>query len=200
MFTERGRKSRWVSVALAIALPVATAACGGGTQARHEETTAATAPPPPPPASRAQARGDASASARVGRLGGTLELGNGARLEIDEGALSEEIEVTLTAGPPAHVFYITENQSPLGPLTETTAVAATRTRSIHYSIPFPRLPEGYSEADLALAIEEEGEQREHFSSGTLTHWQMYPARHVGDRLVADLDGLQGHRLQFGVSR
>jgi hypothetical protein len=200
MCTERGRTRRQVAIALSIAASLALGACGGGTQ-QHEDTTAAQAtPPPPPPATRAQARGDASVSARVGRLGGSLELANGARLEIDEGALSEEVEVTLSAGPAAHVFYITENQAPLGPLSETTAVQVSRTRTIHYSIPFPRLPEGYSESDLALAIEEEGEQREHFSSGTLTHWQMYPARHVGDRLVSDLDGLQGHRLQFGVSR
>lgn len=186
----------------AIALVLALAACGGGASQAHTTTTAETeAPPPPPPQTAAHARGDSSVSARVGRMGGSLELANGARLEIDPNVLTDEVEITMTVSSGAHVFDTSEYQTPLGPLVEITpAVTPGMTRSIHYSIPFIRIPEGYPESDLALAIEEESAQREHFVSATQTRWQMYPARHAGDRFVSDLDSLSGHRLQFGVSR
>ncbi len=183
-------------------LVLALAACGGGTSQAHTTTAETdTPPPPPPPPSAAHARGDSSVSARVGRMGGTLELANGARLEIDANAMSDEVELTMRVAEGAHVFDTAEYQTPLGPLVEISpALTPTLTRSIHYSVPFTRIPEGYPESDLALAVEEEGSQREHFVSATQTRWQMYPARHVGDRFVADLDELSGHRVQFGVSR
>lgn len=187
--------------AAAAALVLALAACGGGTSQAHTTTAEADSPPPPPPASAAHARGDSAVSARVGRMGGSLELANGARLEIDPNVLTEEVEITMTATTGAHVFDTSEYQTPLGPLVEIQpAVTPSQSRSIHYSVPFMRIPEGYPESDLALAVEEEGSQREHFVSATQTRWQMYPARHVGDRFTSDLDALAGHRLQFGVSR
>lgn len=184
------------------AMVLALAACGGGATPSHATTARTEAtPPPPPPAQAAHARGDHDVSARVGRMGGSLELGNGARLEIDANVLTEEIEISMSIAQGAHVFDQAETQTPLGPLVEITpAVTPSQTRSIHYSVPFARIPDGYPESDLALAVEEEGAQREHFISGTATRWQMYAARHVGDRFVSDLDQLAGHRLQFGVSR
>jgi hypothetical protein len=184
-----------------VALALALAACGGGTSQTHTtvaetETTSAT----PPPAQTAHARGERSVTARIGRLGGSLELANGARLEIDPNVLTDDVEITMTAGETAHVFT-SENQAPLGPLVDVEpAVTPSLSHSIHFSVPFARIPEGYPESDLALAVEEEGSQREHFVSATATRWQMYPARHAGDRFVSDLDALAGHRLQFGVSR
>ena len=179
---------------------LALTACGGGTSQAHT-ATADTEPPPPPPATAAHARGDSAVTARVGPMGGSLELANGARLEIDPNVLSEDVEITMRVAEGAHVFDTSEYQTPLGPLVEVEpALAPSRTRSIHYSVPFTRIPAGYPESDLALAVEEESSQREHFVSATQTRWQMYAARHTGDRFVSDLDVLAGHRLQFGVSR
>jgi hypothetical protein len=182
------------------AIALALAACGGGS-AQTRTTTTETTQEAPQPASTAHARGDRSVSARVGRLGGSLELGNGARLEIDPNVLSEDVEITMTVGQAAHVFDTSEYQTPLGPLIEISpAVTPSLTRSIHFSVPYVRIPDGYPEQDLALAVEEDAAQREHFVTATQTHWQMHAARHIGDRFVSDLDALAGHRLQFGVSR
>lgn len=196
------RASKTLVLARAAATVLALAACGGGTsQARTTTAETEAAPPPPPPAVAAHARGESSVSARVGRMGGSLELANGARLEIDPNVLSEEVEITMRVTEGAHVFDTSEYQTPLGPLVEIEpAVSPSMSRSIHYSVPFTRIPDGYPESDLALAVEEESSQREHFVSATQTRWQMYPARHVGDRFTSDLDELAGHRLQFGVSR
>lgn len=184
----------WILPAIAIT------GCGGGAAPAPRETTPV-AEEAPPPATAAHARGADEVRARVGRLGGTLELGNGARLEIDAGALTEEVEIVMRNGTDAHVFDTAETQTPLGPLVEVEpAVAAGRRSGFHFSVAAVRIPEGYPEADLALAVEESGSQREHFVSSTQTRWQMYPAAHHGDRFEADLDELAGHRLQFGVSR
>ena len=191
-----------MQIRAAAALVLALAGCGGGATQTHTTTTDTTAEAPrPPPAQAANAHGDRSVSAHVGRMGGSLELANGARLEIDPNVLTEDVEITMTIGEHAHVFDTSETQTPLGPLVEISpAVTPSMSHSIHYSVPFARIPEGYPESDLALAVEEESAQREHFTTGTQTRWQMYAARHVGDRFVADLDQLAGHRLQFGVSR
>ncbi len=190
-------------VRAALLLSLCLAACGGASsQSRATEPTeTAEAPPPPPPARAADAHGETEVRARVGRMGGTLELANGARLVIDRDVLTDEVEIIMRVAEGAHVFDTSETQTPLGPLVEIApAVTPSMTRSIHYSVPYVRIPEGYPETDLALAIEEEGAQRAHFVSATQTRWQMYPARHAGDRFVSDLDALAGHRLQFGVSR
>lgn len=189
-------------VRAALLLTIGLAACGGGaTQTHTAAATEATPPPPPPPPRAADAHGDTEVHAHVGRMGGTLELANGARLVIDRDAFTDEVEVTMRVAEGAHVFDTSETQTPLGPLVEITpAVTPAMTRSIHYSVPFVRIPDGYPESDLALAVEEEGAQRDLFVSATQTRWQMYPARHAGDRFVSDLDALAGHRVQFGVSR
>jgi hypothetical protein len=134
-------------------------------------------------------------------LGGVLELGNGARLEIDEGVLEAEVEIVMRLGSDAHVFDTAETQTALGPLVEVEpALVGTRRGGFHFSVSAVRIPDGYPEADLALAVEESGAQREHFVSSTATRWSMYPASHHGDRFEGELDDLAGHRLQFGVSR
>ena len=190
-----GPSGRWIG---ACVLAIASA-CGGGT-AQHTETTVDT-PPPPPPASAAHASGSREVTARVGRRGGVLELANGSRLEIDDGVFEEDVELTMTVAEGAHVFDTSEYQTPLGPgVAVEPAVQTGHRGGIHFSIPEQRIPSGYPEADLALAVEETGAQREHFTTATQTHWQMYPARHVGGRFVSDLDDLEGHRLQFGISR
>lgn len=190
-----------MQIRVAAVIALALAACGGGGTPTRTTTPEAETAARPPPSATAHARGDRSVSARVGRLGGTLELANGARLEIDPNVLSEDVEITMSASEGAHVFDTREYQTPLGPLVEVSpAVTPSQSHSIHYSVPFTRIPDGYPESDLALASEEDGAQREHFTTATQTRWQMYSARHVGDRFVADLDALAGHRLQFGVSR
>src|SRR3954470_1620440 len=92
------------AIRAAVALVLALAACGGSTPAHTTTAETDTTPPPPPPAQTAHARGDRSVSARIGRMGGSLELANGARLEIDPNVLTEDVEITMRIGEGAHVF------------------------------------------------------------------------------------------------
>ncbi len=191
--TNRDRQVlAWVLPALALA------GCGGGTPPPRETTPVAEVAPP---SAVTHARGSNEVRARVGRLGGTLELANGARLEIDEGVLTDEVEIVMRVGTDAHVFDTPETQTPLGPLVDLTpAVEGSRRGGFHFSVTAVRFPAGYPEEDLALGVEESSSQREHFVSSTQTRWQMYPASHQGDRFEANLDSIAGYRLQFGVSR
>ena len=62
----------------------------------------------------AHARGDVSASARIGRAGGTLELSSGVKIEIPAGAISEPIDLSLSYGGATSAFANREDERPLG--------------------------------------------------------------------------------------
>jgi hypothetical protein len=146
------------------------------------------------------AQGGPEARAMVGRAGGTLTLSNGARLSIPADALSEEVEVTLHVGADGRAFGDRERQRPLGPMLAVEPAIVSNGDAIELSIPQLALPGGYSEDDLAFAVEEPTEERTMGTLATETRWQFLPVQIQNGRFVARTDGLPGQRLQFGVAR
>ena len=91
-------------------------------------------------------------------------------------------------------------QRALGPMLRVEPDLVSEGGAFVVSIPRQRLPDEFQESDLALAMEEVGQQRAIDTLGTQTRWQFYPARIDGERFVAEMQGLHGHRVQFGVAR
>jgi hypothetical protein len=145
-------------------------------------------------------RGGDKLIVEVGNAGGTLELDNGARLEIPQGALSEPVEITFGRGGHTTAFSNHEWERPLGPtltLTPTLALGSP----VKVSVPLSTLPEGFSESDLALGLEVMSDnQRAVQMTGTQTRWDYLPASTASGRATAQLDALPGYRLQFVVSK
>lgn len=172
--------------------------CGGSGTA---ETTVARPVVEATPAGPVAASGAEEASASVGEAGGTLSLTNGARLTIPRGAVPASTEVTFGRGVDGQAFSNAESQRPLGPMLNVTPALRAATGHFEVSIPRQSIPSGFEEADLAFAMEEvDDQQRAIDVLGTQTRWQFYPVEVEGDRFVARIDGLPGHRLHFGVSR
>lgn len=172
--------------------------CGGGTatQAPVEEPVVERAPAGP-----VNARGGEEVQARVGGAGGTLALANGARLEIPAGALAEEVEVQMAAVGACRAFGDAERQRPLGPVLNIEPGLSASEGAFELSIPQVALPGGYSEDDLAFAVEEPAEgARARGTLATETRWNFLPVVVRNGRFVARTDGLPGHRVQFGVAR
>lgn len=186
-------------IARLLALGGVLAACGGSQSASTTGDGLEEAPPPPPPR-RVDVTGASEATATVGHAGGTLELENGARLEIPEGALSEEIEVSLSHGVEGQAFGDRENQRALGPMLNIEPALRSDGDPFVVSVPEQPVPSGWTSDDLAFAMEEVGEQRAIANTGTQTRWQFYHVRVEDGRLAAHTRGLQGHRVQFGVAR
>lgn len=190
------RQSKWaVVIVLALA-----GGCGGGASA--EPVVASTTPvEEATPARRGvvSARGESEVRATVGVEGGTLELANGARLEIPAGALDSDVELHFHVGSPAREAWDAETKRPLGPVVELEPAMRAASGQFRVSAPASPLPDGFDAADLALGHEEVVGDT-HLGGATRTRWQMWPARIDGDRFVAELPALGGHRLQFGVSR
>jgi hypothetical protein len=186
----RGRA--WlVSTALVLA------ACGGGSQQRPV-ATADVLDDTPPSSTPSRARGENEVIARVGRAGGTLELANGARIDIPAGALDQEVEIRFHVSPPAREAWNDETKRPLGPMLEITPSLTAASGEFRVSCPATQIPHGWEPSDLALGHEEE--QGTSMSGRTQTRWQMWPARIEGNRFIAEVPYFHGHRFQFGVSR
>jgi hypothetical protein len=154
----------------------------------------------PAPALPVRKRGGAKLIVDVGEGGGTLELDNGARLEIPQGALNETVEITFSQGTHTTAFSNHDWERPLGPTLEIAPSRAISAR-IKVSIPMTTLPEGFAETDLALGLEVvSDEQRAVQMHGVQTRWDYLPAAAASGRAVAELDALPGYRLQFVVSK
>lgn len=192
--SRRGSSNWWLPCAL-----LALGGCGGGASSQPAETTPV-AEAPPRPVGPVSARGEREVRARVGRAGGTLELANGGRLEIPEGALDEEIEIVLSVGPEAREAWDDETKRALGPVLEVSPPLAAHAGRFRISAPATQLPPGFEDDDLALGSEEENAAGRGMTQATMTRWQMWPARIEGGRFVADMPSFGGHRVQFGVSR
>jgi hypothetical protein len=190
---------RWASAGLVLAV-----ACGGSTAAKPPPQRAAQAHNTPveatEPSSPVHKRGSGKLIVEVGRAGGTLELDNGARLEIPQGALSEPVEITFSRGNHTTAFSNHEWERPLGPTLEI-APAIGLGSPVKVSVPLASLPEGFSEDDLALGLEVVSDtQRAVEMTGTQTRWDYLPASTAGGRATAQLDSVPGYRLQFVVSK
>lgn len=191
---------RWILVAVVSSL---LALGCGGSQADQGSTTGGGLQEEPPPRAvgPANASGSDEATATVGSAGGTFSLSNGGRLEIPNGAISDPVDVRFAVGADGQAFGDRENQRPLGPMLAVEPQIVSQGGMMRVSIPQQPIPNGWAEEDLAFAMEEvHDEQRAIDTLGTVTRWQMYRARVEGGRLVAEVEGLPGHRVQFGVAR
>ena len=172
----------------------------------------ATTPPPrtvvttPEPASEADEpsvvhkRGGEKLIAEVGRAGGTLELGNGARLDIPAGALSETVEITFSEGTHTTAFSNHEYERAVGPTLEVGPPLSLN-QPFTISVPLARFPDGFEAKDLTLAAEVMSEsQRAVQMQGTQTRWDYFPASSESGRAVAKLEQVPGFRMQFVVSQ
>jgi hypothetical protein len=145
-------------------------------------------------------RGGQKLIAEVGSAGGTLELDNGARLDIPAGALSENIQFTFAEGARTTAFSNHEYERPIGPIVEV-APGTTLESPVRISIPLPKLPEGFEEKHLALGVEGVSKtQRAVGGQGLQTRWDYLTASAQGGRAVAELSEIEGHRVQFVVSK
>lgn len=171
--------------------------CGGGGAETPPPTTGA----PAEVTVRVEARGDRAVTARVGVPGGTLELANGARLEIPAGALGATEELTFSIGADTNAFDRRDDQETVGATLIAIPALASAGPAFRVSIPLLTLPPGFGPEHVALATEElDAQQRALGMGGTQTRWYVNPARIEDQRLVAELDGLTGQRLQFVVAR
>jgi hypothetical protein len=174
-------------------------------------TACASAPVPPPkvatrpveasaaPISVVHKRGGDKLIVEVGKAGGTLELDNGARLEIPQGALVDNVEVTFSRGTHTTAFSNHEWERPLGPTLEISPEFALGS-PIKVSVPVSQLPEGFGEQDLALGLEVPSQNQRQQMQGTQTRWDYLPASTTSGRAVAELNSVPGYRLQFVVSK
>ena len=187
---------RWGSVGLVLAV-----ACGGSTATKPPPQRAPQAAVEPTiPSSPVHKRGGDKLIVEVGRAGGTLELDNGARLEIPQGALSAPVEITFSRGGHTTAFSNHEWERPLGPTLEIAPALPLGT-PVKVSVPLAQMPDGFSESDLALGLEVvSDEQRAVQMTGTQTRWDYLPAATASGRATAQLDSVPGYRLQFVVSK
>ncbi|MDB4975371.1 MAG: hypothetical protein JWN48_3712 [Myxococcaceae bacterium] len=145
-------------------------------------------------------RGSGKLIVVVGPAGGTLELDNGARLLIPQGSLSEPVEVTFAEGSRTTAFSNHDYERPLGPTLEI-ACDSTLQSPFELSIPDTKLPEGFSEKDLALGVEAPAStQRAIEGQAVQTRWDYLEASAKAGRAVASLVQVPGYRVQFLVSK
>jgi len=175
-------------------------ACGASAPARTSPPMTATAQPPPAVESPVHRRGGDKLITSIGPAGGSLSLDNGARLDIPAGALEDHVEVTFATGTRTTAFSNRDFERPVGPTLEI-APALTVSRPLRVSIPLATLPEGFTEADLALGIEGvSSTQRAVQGQATQTRWDYHPARSEHGRAHAELEQVPGLRVQFVVSK
>lgn len=184
-------------------LSVGVGACGASAPAQQQPSTVLPASTPAPETSsgaEVHKRGGKKLIAEVGPNGGTLELGNGARISIPRGAFSETVEVTFAEGARTTAFSNHEYEKAIGPTLEI-APEVSLSAPLQVSVPLATLPEGFSDTDLALGLEVASEaQRAVQMQGVQTRWDYLPAQNKGGRAVAELAQLPGYRVQFLVSR
>jgi len=145
-------------------------------------------------------RGTDKIVVEVGAAGGVLELDNGARLDIPEGALSEALTLTFAEGARTTAFSNQDFERALGPTLEI-APELSLAAPVSVSIPLAQLPEGFAPKDLALGVEVMAtQQRAVGGQGTQTRWDYTTATSEHGRAQAQLTRLSGLRVQFIVSK
>lgn len=186
--------SRWVGCVALLS------ACGGSAASAPPPGAAPTAVVAPSERSHpVHKRGGQKLIVEVGKAGGTLELDNGARLEIPAGALDATVQITFSEGARTTAFSNREYERPVGPTLEIAPELDLR-QPVRVSIPAVRFPEGFGAEHLALGLELLGEQRAVEMHGVQTRWDYFPASAQAGRAVAELPQVPGFRLQFIVSK
>lgn len=144
-------------------------------------------------------RGGKKLTAEVGPSGGTLELGNGARITIPRGAFIEPVEVTFAEGARTTAFANHDYEKPIGPTLEI-APGVELSAPLQVSVPLSALPEGFSDTDLTLGLEVPADAQRLEMAAVQTRWDYLPAQNQHGRAVAELAQLPGYRVQFLVSK
>lgn len=144
-------------------------------------------------------RGGQKIVAEVGEAGGTLELDNGARLDIPAGALTDDVTLTFAAGARTTAFSNREYERTLGPTLEIAPALVPGT-ALSVSIPLAQLPEGFAADDVALGVEVPADLQRLGGQGTQTRWDYMDATTDHGRAAATLSRLSGMRVQFIVSK
>lgn len=182
------------------ALSLGLVACGGS--APSASATPSTTPVEVSTSSlpAVHKRGAQKLIVAVGNAGGTLELDNGARLAIPEGALSENVEVTFAEGARTTAFSNHEYERPIGPTIEISPEIGL-SGPVQVSIPLAQIPDGFEAKDLALGVEVVAStQRAVQGYGVQTRWDYLSASSDSGRAVAELAQIPGYRVQFVVSK
>lgn len=147
------------------------------------------------PNSRVEKMGSGSVSAVIGPPGGALELSKGPRVEIPPGAVQGATEFVLTEAQKSTAFYNKEHERPIGPIfVFSPGLDAPEGRSVRVSLPVPSLPDGWGEP--SIAYEYETGEMVGAEDAIHTQWDYERASYSGGRIVAELPGLNGNRLQF----
>lgn len=188
----------WYAVSAATIL-LGAAGCAGTTRApvsRRAEPTAESDEVHSP----VHKRGSDKVTSAIGSAGGTLRLGNGALLDIPEGALEGTVQITFSEGTHTTAFANHEYERPVGPTLEVGPPLNLR-RPFVVSVPLPEFPEGFEAKDLTLATEVMSDtQRAVPMQGTQTRWDYSPATSTAGRARAEVPQVPGFRMQFVVSR
>ncbi len=152
----------------------------------------------------AHAQGADRASARVGPAGGTLEIANGARVEIPPGAVGQPVEVTLTRAPATEAFNNREDERISGPaFIVSPRLESANGAKFVVSVPMTSVPDGFEQTDLAVAYETVSSEQRGLSEAmgsTQTRWEHSNAAVRSGRMSAELGELPGFRVQFVYSR
>ncbi len=145
--------------------------------------------------------GDRLVEAELAGPGGTLTLGNSARVEFPAGALGEPVEVHFSVQEQTQAFNNRDYEKPVGPTLHLQPGINLAGGPVEVSIPATSIPSGFTEDNLMLAIEIPAEtQRSSVMGSTQTTWTYLPAHSANGRFVSELtDVVPGMRLQFVVS-
>lgn len=179
-------------------------ALNGGETAGGDETAGTRTGASSTPVGAAHARGDERVATRVGPAGGTLELGNGVRLEIPAGALAQPIEVVLQRAPSTEAFNNREDERTAGPtFTVSPQLLSANGSKFTVSVPMTSMPDGFEQTDVAVAYERPARVQRGLSEelgSTQTRWEHAGAAVRSGRMIAELGEMAGFRVQFVFSR
>lgn len=190
-------RSRVVHVTVALLLAQGALACGASAPPPVVEEP----PPPPPPPRPAHLSGDRELRGVVGPAGGSISLSSGLRIEIPEGALREDVTFEVDVASDAHNAWSAEEGEVESGLVYDLRPLVTAEEGHRFTISAPgrAAPAGFESARVVLGMEEERPRRD-FTDVVQTRWQYMRARREGERYVAEVALLGGHRMQFGLVR
>lgn len=185
--------------ALLPALSIIAVGCGGGSQAAAPSATTANEvreSSDEGPRNPVNKHGSGRVAALLGPGGGSLELSEGPRVQIPSGALEGGQEFVLKIAPKTTAFANKESERALGP-TFSFAPGTNAPDGSHIEVSFPlgALPKGWGEPSIAYEVEE-GTAISYGEDSTRTKWEYERANINGGRVVAQLPGLAGLRMQF----
>jgi hypothetical protein len=184
--------SKWLTLSLiALGCGGSQAVAPGATTSNEVKETSAKGPSNP-----VSKHGSGSVAALLGSGGGSLELDEGPRVAVPAGAVKGGQEFVLKLAAKTTAFSNKESEKPLGPtFSFAPSVDAPSGGSIEVSYPLASVPSGWGEPSIAFEVAS-GAEISYGEDSTRTKWQYERAKLSGGRVVAQLDGVTGLRMQF----